>query len=197
MTPLLLALLLAAPAPAEGPSPARATANFASLLSHNDYPEEALKAEEQGKVQFSLDVGADGRVAACTVTQSSGSAALDSTTCRIVAERARFVPARDSAGKTVSDRVSSSITWKIQQSTATTPEAQAAFDAYMRCLMPLFGPALIDTRMPLTDVAPAAFAACRIPENAVLRAPPSEEERASLHQGILKFMADRRAGKHR
>ena len=83
---------------------ARAKANLANLFSDEDYPAAALAAREQGSSSFTLDVGANGRVAGCTITRSSGSAALDSTTCRLLRSRARFTPAVDASGATVADR---------------------------------------------------------------------------------------------
>ena len=44
-----------------------------------------------------------GRVIACDVDDSSGSAALDAAACRIVRERARYTPARNGAGAFVCD----------------------------------------------------------------------------------------------
>ncbi|MBA3525824.1 MAG: TonB family protein [Sphingomonas sp.] len=56
----------------------------------------ALARREQGRVEFRLDVGENGRVTGCTITRSSGSRWLDSTTCRILRSRARYTPARNS-----------------------------------------------------------------------------------------------------
>src|SRR5436853_829387 len=75
---------------AEVAVPARARTNLASLLSDEDYPAAARAAHEQGMVEFTLDVGPNGRVMGCTVTRGSGSALLDATTCRLVRSRARF-----------------------------------------------------------------------------------------------------------
>ena len=93
--------------------PARALGNLASLIGDGDYPAAALQAGEQGVVHFRLEVGQNGRVTNCTITTSSGSAALDAWTCRIMTTRARFEPARNAAGKAVADTVTSRIGWKI------------------------------------------------------------------------------------
>ena len=53
--------------------PQRAKGNLAGLFSNDDYPQSALRNEEQGTTGFRLDVGPDGRVTDCTVTASSGS----------------------------------------------------------------------------------------------------------------------------
>lgn len=97
----------------ETAAPARAKANLTSLFSDLDYPPAAVAAGEQGAVGFTLEVGANGRVAGCTITQSSGSAQLDDTTCRLIRSRARFTPALDSDGATVPDKVSGRIVWKL------------------------------------------------------------------------------------
>jgi protein TonB len=97
----------------EAVTPARAKANLASLFSDQDYPAAALRAGEQGAVGFALDVGPDGRVTACTITASSGSADLDSTTCRLIWSRARFTPALDAGGAAVPDKVRGRINWVL------------------------------------------------------------------------------------
>jgi periplasmic protein TonB len=101
------------PPPAPKVEPAKARANLASYVSDADYPDSALRNEEQGTTGFSLDVGPNGRVTNCTVTSSSGSAALDSATCRIMRSRARFTPAHDSSGAATSDSVSARIRWVL------------------------------------------------------------------------------------
>lgn len=95
--------------------PARAKANLASYVTDSDYPAAAIRAEEQGTTRFRLAVGADGRVAGCTVTASSGSSALDAKTCSIMQKRARFTPARDTAGNPVGDTVSNAIRWILPE----------------------------------------------------------------------------------
>ena len=86
----------AVPAPAPRIQPARAKTDLNRYFSNDDYPEAALRSEEQGTVRASLQVGANGRVTGCTVTQSSGSSALDRATCSIIRSRARYSPATDS-----------------------------------------------------------------------------------------------------
>jgi TonB family protein len=101
--------------------PARAKANLASYLSDDDYPAEAIRNEEQGTVQFTLHVTAEGAVGRCEVIASSGSAILDGTTCRIMVERVRFEPARDARGRAVPDRVTSRLRWVLPQEESSEP----------------------------------------------------------------------------
>jgi protein TonB len=107
----------APPAPPAPPvrriEPAKARANLASYVSNDDYPDSAIRNEEQGTTGFRLDVGPDGRVSNCTITQSSGSGSLDNTTCRLMRSRARFTPATDSTGAKTSDSVSGRIRWVL------------------------------------------------------------------------------------
>lgn len=95
--------------------PARAKANLASYVSDEDYPNEAIRREEQGTTRFRLAVGANGQVTACTVIGSSGSSALDSATCRLMKQRAKFTPARDNMGQATTDSVSTSIRWVLPE----------------------------------------------------------------------------------
>ncbi|MEA3010936.1 MAG: periplasmic protein TonB [Sphingomonadales bacterium] len=93
--------------------PARAKANLASYVSDEDYPSNAVRNEEQGTTRFKLTVGPDGRVKECSVTGSSGSSALDSTTCRLMKQRARFTPARNNKGEPTGDTVANAIRWVL------------------------------------------------------------------------------------
>jgi protein TonB len=93
--------------------PARAKANLASYVSDEDYPSNAVRNEEQGTTRFRLGVGSNGHVTDCTVIGSSGSSALDMATCRLMKQRARFTPARNSAGDPTSDSVTSAIRWVL------------------------------------------------------------------------------------
>lgn len=103
----------APPIEAKTVQPARAKANLASYVSDEDYPSNAARNEEQGTTRFRLAVGPDGKVRDCTVTSSSGSSALDATTCRLMKQRAKFTPARNNRGELTSDTVSSAIRWVL------------------------------------------------------------------------------------
>ena len=96
-------------APAADP----AKANLVALFSTDDYPVEAIRNEEQGTSAFKLTIDRQGRVANCDITSSSGSETLDVATCKILERRARFVPARDSAGNRVPDEYSGRIRWEL------------------------------------------------------------------------------------
>ena len=97
------------PAPAEA-----ARGNLMNLFTGDDYPIEALRNEEQGTVAVSLQIDTQGRVSRCTVSSTSGSDALDRTTCEILRSRARFTPATDTEGHPVPDVYSQRITWRLE-----------------------------------------------------------------------------------
>lgn len=52
-----------------------------------------------GRVSVRYVINIDGRVSDCEIDRSSGNAELDATTCRLITERYRFRPARDSRGR--------------------------------------------------------------------------------------------------
>jgi len=110
----------APPAPPAPPAPrvsqaAKAKANLTSLFSTDDYPQSAIRNEEQGTTAVRLSIGTDGRVSDCSITQSSGSTALDNATCNILRRRARFTPAKDMAGNPISDSYSQRIRWELPE----------------------------------------------------------------------------------
>jgi TonB family protein len=129
------------PPPARFVPPARAAANLSSYFSIDDYPAAALRGEEQGTTGFRLSIGANGRVTDCAVTQTSGSAALDAATCRILRSRARYIPARDYAGNPAIGSDSGRVTWRLPQDDpheragipipATMASLRAPFQSYV------------------------------------------------------------------
>nr|WP_255554746.1 energy transducer TonB [Sphingomicrobium sp. B8] len=87
------------------------------VFTPDDYPTASLRAEEEGTVRAIVSVGTDGVPTACDVTQSSGYARLDATTCSIILERARFAPALDAEGQPVEGTYSTPpIRWEIPSS---------------------------------------------------------------------------------
>ncbi|MCY7340151.1 MAG: energy transducer TonB [Sphingomonas bacterium] len=102
-----------APPPPRPDQSARAKGSLPGLFSSDDYPPGALRNEEQGTTAVSLAISADGRVSGCNVTSSSGSTALDTTTCSILKRRARFTPARDTSGTATTGTSSARIKWVL------------------------------------------------------------------------------------
>jgi TonB family protein len=82
----------------------------ASWVTNDDYPPSAIRNGEHGIVTVDYSVNAQGRVEGCNVKVSSGSAALDDTTCRLVTRRGKFTP-----GKVGTDRQSFTHTWRLPE----------------------------------------------------------------------------------
>lgn len=99
--------------PGAGAGPRRARANLSSYFSADDYPAAALRTGAQGTTGFRLTIAADGRVTNCAVISSSGSAALDQATCRILRSRARYTPARGGGGNATGGTDSGRVTWRL------------------------------------------------------------------------------------
>lgn len=98
-----------------GPAPAAAT--DARLLSGRigaeDYPEAAFRAGVQGSVTLTFTVTAEGGVEDAHILSSSGSGLLDRAARRLIAERFRFEPARDTAGAPIAQRLRRTVTWRL------------------------------------------------------------------------------------
>jgi protein TonB len=84
-------------------------------LKDSDYPREAGRAGIGGTVEVRYAVEVDGRVTHCTIIRSSGDAQLDETTCRLLEQRYRYRPAKDSDGRPVRSLVEESHSWIIEE----------------------------------------------------------------------------------
>lgn len=106
-------MVLAAPALARDRQPAHPAGNPGSWFTDADYPTEAKRAGQQGRVSVRVSIDEAGTVKGCEVTGSSGSAALDARTCELIAARGKFVPERDERGKPVASTYSISTRWAL------------------------------------------------------------------------------------
>lgn len=86
---------------------------IAGRIANGDYPGEARERREQGTTRTRITVDARGRALGCTVLRTSGSAALDATTCRLVLKRFRFAPARDANGQAIAGEIDYDQEWAI------------------------------------------------------------------------------------
>jgi TonB family protein len=112
MLTALVSVLMAAQgsAVARNPEP---ISSLPSLFAVSDYPAEALAKGAQGITDFKLQVNADGRVEKCDIERSSGNAALDEATCRVITKRSRFRPAIDRTGHAASGTYTGMIHWRL------------------------------------------------------------------------------------
>ncbi|MEP3050540.1 MAG: TonB family protein [Erythrobacter sp.] len=95
-----------------GASPSNSPSRW---VRDSDYRAIWIRRGMSGTARFNLDIDRSGRVTDCTITRSTGHAALDTATCALVSKRARFDAAQNSAGATVSGTYSSSINWQIPE----------------------------------------------------------------------------------
>ncbi|MHB9879784.1 energy transducer TonB [Pacificimonas sp. ICDLI1SI03] len=84
---------------------------IAGDITNRDYPRATRRTNAEGVVEAFFDIRPDGRVENCQVTSSSGNAALDETTCRLITERFRYEPARNERGEPVGDRTGWRQSW--------------------------------------------------------------------------------------
>ena len=96
-----------------GPTVAHPARLVSGEIHADDYPEAALDADQQGSATVGFTVSTDGRVADVQLVTSSGSAVLDEATCRIVAERFSYAPAKDRNMNPVPARKEQTITWRL------------------------------------------------------------------------------------
>lgn len=95
------------------PDPLRrhAKASLVSLFSTDDYPAVSVSNEDSGQVSVVLLIAPDGKIADCTLTETSGVPALDAQTCAIIQTRGRYAPAVGQDGKPARDVDHARIRW--------------------------------------------------------------------------------------
>ena len=98
-------------AAAAGPLARRARGDIRRHFDPGHYPTTALRAGQSGIVRIVLLIDEQGRVADCTVTETSGFASLDAQTCAVLKEKARFEHARNGEGQAVKDSVTTRVRW--------------------------------------------------------------------------------------
>ena len=156
----LIAAIAASPAQGSqgGVKEPEPVAPLHTLVTADDYPEEAQRSGEQGTVEFLLTIGTDGQPTDCVVTNSSGSSSLDSASCLIMIERARFRPAKNAAGKPVSGQYQNKMVWRLESSRAG-PAVDTATSLWFACT---WGEAakLVISELSAAEVVTRAFSAC-------------------------------------
>ncbi len=104
-----------APVSSFAPISARPRNDPNGWVDTRDYKGNWIRQELTGRARFRLEIAADGRVAGCTITGSSGHPELDAATCALVTRRARFQPARGSEGEPVASSYSNAIDWQLPE----------------------------------------------------------------------------------
>jgi TonB family protein len=93
------------------PKPAKA--NLAKLFSDEDYPGFAVMEGASGVVRFVILIDEAGKVADCTVVETSGVAGLDAQSCAILRLRGKFEPGVGHDGKPAKDVYVGTIRWRL------------------------------------------------------------------------------------
>lgn len=104
-----------APGPSFSPVAAKPRNDPGRWLSDADYRSSWINREMFGTARFRLEIAANGKVTSCTITGSTGHGELDNATCALIGKRARFEPARGSAGEPVPGKYESSVVWQLPE----------------------------------------------------------------------------------
>ena len=85
-----------------------------ALFTASDYPESLRSANKQGSLQALLRLDASGKVTGCRGIDVLGDPAFVTVSCKIIAQRARFEPAKDASGApTESFYLTPKLTWRL------------------------------------------------------------------------------------
>lgn len=84
---------------------------IAGNLTNADYRDARPPQGAAGTVVVGFTVRANGRADTCHVIRSSGYAAFDEATCRLIERRFRYRPAEDASGRPVDWEVRTDYTW--------------------------------------------------------------------------------------
>lgn len=82
-------------------------------LTAEDYPSRALRDEIEGTTIVGFTVDEAGNVGGVHVSTSSGDQSLDDASCKAVAERFRYEPARNASGHPVAEHRTQPIRWAV------------------------------------------------------------------------------------
>lgn len=123
----MLWLALASDAGTDVVEPATPQGSPGQWVTAEDYPATALRAGHEGVTSFILTIDPQGVVADCQISGTSGDTALDDMTCKLLRQRARFAPARDKRGKSVTSAWRSRIRWAIPANEPPLASHSASF----------------------------------------------------------------------
>ena len=91
-----------------------ASGDLSGLFSPDDYPGVAMVKSEMGTLKMVMLIDETGKVADCTVVETSGVASLDAQSCVIARQRGRFTPATGLDGKPAKSAYRQRITWRLE-----------------------------------------------------------------------------------
>ena len=83
------------------------------VFHSSDYPDSAIREEASGRIVLRYLVDEAGKPSDCLILKSSGNRALDSKSCTLLIRRARFDPAQDAGGTSMSSLGVMRIDWLL------------------------------------------------------------------------------------
>lgn len=89
--------------------------NPGQFFSAEEYPIEAIRLHQQGRVVVKLWIDTNGKVASCTLAQSSGSPSLDQKTCEIALARVTYTSARNRTGQPIAASATLPVRWVLPE----------------------------------------------------------------------------------
>ena len=87
--------------------------DFESLFTSRDLPQAGIGLNYEAPVGFVLLIDETGRIADCTVTETSGGGALDAQSCAVPMRLAKFKPALGADGRPTRDFYSYRVNWRF------------------------------------------------------------------------------------
>ena len=94
-------------------STAVAWAKTENIAFDADYPPEAIRRGDNGRVRVKLTINEFGKPVRCELTDSNGSASLNVRTCAILMIRTSFTPAHDRDGTPIYGQLFHTISWSL------------------------------------------------------------------------------------
>lgn len=85
-----------------------------SWATDADYPSDALRDNQQGRVSIGLYIDPQGKPDRCIVIYKSGSPSLDQASCQVAMMRARFKPALAPDGTPTGFLYTTSMNWRLE-----------------------------------------------------------------------------------
>lgn len=93
--------------------PGAPTGNPGTWVTNGDYPARAMRDRLEGTTGFRLSYDASGVPQTCDIVSSSGHADLDTATCTLTMERARFRPGKNLTGQAIGGTYSNRVRWTL------------------------------------------------------------------------------------
>jgi periplasmic protein TonB len=84
-------------------------------IGYRDWPRDLTREDRVLRVEVRFWVETNGRVTGCETQRTSGIAALDTSTCRLIEQRFRYEPARNSAGQPIRSEMAWQQTWEASR----------------------------------------------------------------------------------